>query len=351
MRMLDILSGIGGFALAASWVWGDELEIVSFCEIDHRCREFLAKTWPGVPIHDDIKTLDATQWLGTVDLLVGGPPCQPASRAGKQRGAEDDRWLWPSALRVLEECQPTWVCFENPPGIRDVGLDGILSQMEGLGYEVGTVDIPACAVNAPQLRHRYWILAHDGSVGYGSRRTEPKRQRRKVKASESLQHLANGIGSGRGADLQEAGPGRRVADRGIGENTWADLAAKQESLGKEFEEVLYGNLDKLVIRTEGHMADPETTTRICLPNRKEPESPAQDGRCCTDQWGNHVWMPCADGKVRRAPDNSFGLVDGLQHPLSEMVGPFHRSILGALGNSIVPHVAFEIMRAIKEASQ
>jgi hypothetical protein len=52
-------------------------------------------------------------------------------------------------------------------------------------------------------------------------------------------------------------------------------------------------------------------------------------------WGRSVWLPCADGKVRRAPDDSFGLVDGL-----------HRSLLGALGNSIVPHVAAEIMRAI-----
>lgn len=63
MRVLDLFSGIGGFTLSASWVWGDELEIVSFCEIDKRCRDFLAKTWPGVPIHDDIKTFSVDTFV------------------------------------------------------------------------------------------------------------------------------------------------------------------------------------------------------------------------------------------------------------------------------------------------
>ena len=57
MRHLDLFSGIGGFALAASWVWGQDHEIVSFCEIDPFCRKVLKKHWPDAPIHDDIKTL------------------------------------------------------------------------------------------------------------------------------------------------------------------------------------------------------------------------------------------------------------------------------------------------------
>ena len=77
MRMLDLFSGIGGFALAAEWTWGDELEIVGFCEIDKYCQKVLAKNFPGVPIYDDIKKLRGQEILeaaGEIDLITGGFP-------------------------------------------------------------------------------------------------------------------------------------------------------------------------------------------------------------------------------------------------------------------------------------
>ena len=77
MRMIDLFSGIGGFSLAASWVWGEQLEIVLFCENDKFCQRVLNKHWPEVSINEDIKTLDATQLRGTIDLVTGGFPCQP----------------------------------------------------------------------------------------------------------------------------------------------------------------------------------------------------------------------------------------------------------------------------------
>lgn len=152
---VDLFSGIGGFSLACKWAG---IETIQFVEIDKRCRDFLSKTYPGVPIHDDIKTF---KWDGRpVFLLTAGVPCQPASRAGKQRGKDDYRWLWPEALRVLSDVRPAWVVFENPPGIGDVGLSGIIAQVENKGYEVRVFGIPACAVGAPHRRERYWIVAH-----------------------------------------------------------------------------------------------------------------------------------------------------------------------------------------------
>jgi len=76
---LDLFSGIGGFSLAADWVWENDHKIIGFCEIDKFCQKVLKKHWPGVPIYDDIKKLDGKQF-GTVDLLTGGFPCQPYRR-------------------------------------------------------------------------------------------------------------------------------------------------------------------------------------------------------------------------------------------------------------------------------
>ncbi len=275
---VDLFSGLGGFALAAH---ANGVRTVQFCEIDGRCRDFLARAWPGVPIHDDVRTLglaDAQQdgrgrgcdqsdvggstgagkgeakdghssttpdcgCSSQVWLLTAGVPCQPASRAGKQRGSADDRWLWPEALRVLRLLHPTWALFENPPGIGDVGLAGILAEVEGAGYEVRVHGVPACAVGAPHRRERYWIVAHAG---------EARRE---------------------GADAEPGADG------------------------------------------------------LCAEHRE-------------GQWDDCVWLPCADGKLRRAPDDSFCLVDGL-----------HRSVLGALGNSIVPQVAEVLIRAMIQAEE
>lgn len=167
MRHLDLFSGIGGFALAAQWVWGAEHEIVSFCDNDKAAQVVLSKHWPGVPIHDDIKTLDATKWRGTVDLVTGGFPCQPFSCAGKRGGAADDRYLWPEMLRVIDECKPRWVLGENVPGIIGMELDRVLFDLERAGYEARPLVIPACAVDAPHRRARVWIVGYASGESIG----------------------------------------------------------------------------------------------------------------------------------------------------------------------------------------
>jgi DNA (cytosine-5)-methyltransferase 1 len=153
LKHLDLFSGIGGFALAARWVgW----ETVGFCEIDPYCQKVLRKHWPDVPIHEDIKTFDGQE----CDIISASWPCQPYSVAGKQKGAVDDRDLWPDTVRVLKRCQPTWFVGENVAGFIKVGLDSALSDLEDLGYSFRTFVIPAVAVGAPHRRDRVWIIAH-----------------------------------------------------------------------------------------------------------------------------------------------------------------------------------------------
>lgn len=164
MKHLDLFSGIGGFALAADWVWGAEHEIVSFCEIESFCQKVLKKHWPDVPIHDDIKTLKGDKY-GTIDLITGGFPCQSFSVAGKRRGKNDDRYLWPEMFRIIQEARPRWVIGENVTGIINMALDEVLSDLESEGYEAQTFIIPACSQNAPHRRDRVWIVANSKLPG------------------------------------------------------------------------------------------------------------------------------------------------------------------------------------------
>jgi len=155
MTHIDLFSGIGGFALACRWC---ELETICFCERDLYCQKILAKHWPDVPIVSDIREFDGTRYTD-VTILTGGPPCQPVSVAGERRGEADDRWLWPEMYRVITEARPRFVLFENVAGVRNMGLDEVLSDLEASGYATGAAIIPACAIQAQHRRDRCWVLA------------------------------------------------------------------------------------------------------------------------------------------------------------------------------------------------
>lgn len=162
MRHLDLFSGIGGFALATEQVWDDVEHI--FCDNEPFAQAVLKKHWPNAPIHGDIKTFDATA-LGPIDFVTGGFPCQPFSAAGKRKGKEDDRHLWPEMHRVISEAKPTWIIGENVARLTKFReFEDICTDLEALGYEVQPLIIPAASVGAPHRRDRVWIVAHsDGS--------------------------------------------------------------------------------------------------------------------------------------------------------------------------------------------
>ena len=171
MKVLDLFSGIGGFSLGLE---GAGMETVAFCEKDSFCRKVLAQHWPNVPIHEDIRDLDGQSYWGTVDVVCGGFPCQPFSVAGLRQGKDDDRHLWPEMLRVIRECQPRWVIGENVSGFIRMALDDVCADLEREGYEVRTVVLPACAVDARHRRDRVWIVGYTGSE-YRRRDTDGRR--------------------------------------------------------------------------------------------------------------------------------------------------------------------------------
>lgn len=162
MRHASLFSGIGGFDLAAEWMgWENVFQV----EIDKFCTKVLEKNFPNVTRYGDIKEFDGTKYRGTVDIISGGFPCQPFSVAGKRKGKQDDRYLWPEMLRVISEVRPAFIVGENVTGIISLALEQVLSSLEAEGYHTETFIIPACAVNTPHRRDRIWIIAYTNYYG------------------------------------------------------------------------------------------------------------------------------------------------------------------------------------------
>lgn len=159
MRHLDLFSGIGGFALSASWVWGEQHEIHSFVEIEPFCQKVLKKHWPEVQIHDDIKTYkhDGT----AIDLLTGGPPCQRTSVASAIQGKRTGETLWPEMARIIKLCSPNWIVVEQPSGNKEWEVQ-VENDLESLSYGHTRLKRQALFCGAPHSRRRTFIIANSG---------------------------------------------------------------------------------------------------------------------------------------------------------------------------------------------
>jgi DNA (cytosine-5)-methyltransferase 1 len=158
IKVLSLCSGIGGFEIACELAG---MEIVGQVEIDPYCLKVLEKHWPGVKRMTDIKKVRGDEF-GAIDLIVAGIPCQPYSVAGKRRGDEDDRALWPEIFRIIKKARPTWIIIENVVGFVSLALDNVLAELESEGYETQSFIIPASAVGAPHRRSRLFVVAYSG---------------------------------------------------------------------------------------------------------------------------------------------------------------------------------------------
>lgn len=154
MKVLDLFSGIGGFSIGLERAG---MRTVGFCEIDPYCREVLARHWPGVPVHDDVRTLSGID----ADVICGGFPCQDLSVAGDGAGLAGARsGLWSEYLRLINEGKPAWAIIENVVALRSRGLDQVLRQLAEIGYDAEWYCIPAAAIGAFHRRDRIWIVAY-----------------------------------------------------------------------------------------------------------------------------------------------------------------------------------------------
>lgn len=318
---LSLFTGIGGLDLAAEWAG---FRTVGQCEWkEGHTTKVLEKHWPNVPRWRDIRTLTKESFyertgLRTVDVISGGFPCQPFSVAGKRRGAEDDRYLWPEMLRVVSELRPTWVIGENVAGILTMeqpgavsGVEGrnvsilqdqilyeatwsrqknlllpqLLGSLEGIGYSVQVFVFPACAVGAPHRRDRVFIVAYHSQPRSG------------------------------GLSVQRRGSQKADADLdGSCENV-AHSAGKQDWRVQQSE----------------FQADTGTGGQVDVPDTESAKCPWSGA----EAWGWRGELRC-DGWWSVEPD-----VGRVAHGVPDRVDR-----LTELGNAVVPYQAFPIFEGI-----
>ena len=243
----QLFAGIGGFGLAAQWAG---IENVWANEIDGFCCKVLSKNFSNLKIYErDIREIGKHN-LEPVDIITGGFPCQPFSHAGKRKGKEDYRYLWPEMFRVVrdnkrkqeERGKDSWVIVENVTGLLSMGdggafegvqprvenkeiirqedydqfvkifsleeimlLESICQDLEQAGYSVQPYSIPACSVGAWHRRDRIWIICHT-NVANSHRRfkfgEKGKIQTRRNTSNNGGQNVTNtnSVRCGRGKD-------------------------------------------------------------------------------------------------------------------------------------------------------
>lgn len=193
----SLFSGIGGFDLAAEWAGFENIFQV---ELDTYCQKVLQKNFPNVKKYWNIKTFDANEYKGKIDIISGGFPCQPFSGANSNRkGIEDDRYLWPEMFRIICEVEPGYVLAENVYGILNQGgglvFEQVLSDLESKGYEVQPVIIPACSKNAIHKRDRVWFIAHSTEFRRRGRNNKRHSEIQERSLCQSIENNGNRVRS------------------------------------------------------------------------------------------------------------------------------------------------------------
>lgn len=354
----SLFSGIGGFDLAASWMgW----ENVFHCEINPFGQKILKYYWPDAITYSDITKTDFSIHRGEIDVLTGGFPCQPYSLAGKRKGTEDERHLWPEMLRAIREINPVWIVGENVFGI--VNWDGgvvfehIQADLEAEGYEVQPYVLPACGVNAPHRRDRVWFIAHrtdtriarrDGEQGNDGRQNNGRDvYQRNGRGNDGDETPQNSLRDGclqrepdqNGTDIRElrdAGTGNSIGIRGeqvagIASNTrlFRPQIGQFDTMGTEqlCKEQTVANSD-----SKRH----EECKPSSKPSKTEGVNSEEDFGMPSD-WDNFPTQPAIRGRN-----------DGLSTELDGITVSKHRNeSIKAYGNAVVPELVFQIFKSIQ----
>ena len=371
IKVLSLFAGIGGIDLGLEST--GRFETVQFVEYERFCQHILRRHWPDVPIWGDVKTFDPDS-CGDIDLICGGYPCQPFSVAGKQKGAEDDRHLWPRMFEIIKHKRPTWVLCENVSGHVNLGLDQVLFDLESEGYSWQTIVLGAVAVDAPHRRQRLFIVANTNNTGdrTSQRRTDQNRQTHDEGQEEQPQFKSGGHST----DVANTdNKGLRTRIGGANAYNEEDGRARKDNRGRSTRNAERNNIttsknenldvpNTNVEGLEGQRIDKEisgkkTSRKFDEHSSEGDVSDTISERGCSGQTGNQDAedvgeQPRGTEHGERSIERRLGgMVDGVPTWMDEpdisrvttnQVGRTQR--LKALGNAVVPQVVAQIARAI-----
>ena len=332
----SLFSGIGGFDLAAEWSGFTNL---FNCEWEEFPRRVLKHHFPNAKQFGDIKEFNATAYSGRIDILSGGFPCQPFSVAGKRKGSEDERHLWPEMLRVIGECQPRWVVGENVRGLcswsNGLVFETCCSDLEAVGYSVQSFIIPACATNAPHRRDRVWIVAKNTDCdGRGS-----------IKRKEESKEWGFGnVSTGGNERIQTDYGKNRFASDSDNIGTSSRLREVQSKDGEIPERNNDAKLsdtstrnapDTDNARTNNSMQNNENREKGNEGRQKQPFPQLGESR---SKWENFPTIPPICGGDDGLPKELDGIT----------FSKWRKESIKGYGNAIVPQVAHRIFQSIKQ---
>ena len=204
---LGLCAGIGGIELGIALATAGRFRPVCFVENDRFCQGVLERRFPGVPTWDDLKTFDGKPWRGCVDIVSAGFPCQPFSVAGKQKGREDARYLWPEIARIIGECRPAAVFLEN---VAERAYEEAVPDLEALDFECSPFRVATVAkMGGGHIRRRWFLLAHPSGNDI---RQQPGRLGG-ARGAEAAQPEADSLGYGH-VEGQLQPQGTEQAERG-----------------------------------------------------------------------------------------------------------------------------------------
>jgi len=322
LNVLDLFSGIGGFSVGLEAT--GKFKTIGFCEQDKFCQKVLRKHWNDVPIYEDIKKLDARKI--NADVVVGGFPCQSISIAGKQKGKDDDRFLFPQMLRVIKEVKPKWIIGENVQNLLNISngeiLQGIHNDLEACGYEVQTFSISASSQGAWHKRARVWIVASNTN------------SRLSIGENEKIQTRGDTFDNGSSADVSDSKCNKRqdTSTRQGGASKIRGIYSQEK---KQTSHDLWGKTSRCnaPLGKQKNVTDTDKFgTQI--QTQREHTSIKMLGSTSKESWWKTQSKLC-------------GVPDGVQYELY----PNRANRIKALGNSIVPQIVTEIGKAIIAAEK
>jgi DNA (cytosine-5)-methyltransferase 1 len=254
-------------------------------------------------------------WPDDRPVWTGSCPCQPFSVAGKRKGTEDKRHLWPEFARLIRECKPATV-FGEQVASKDgrEWLSGVFADLEEMGYRRAGADLCAAGVGAPHIRQRLYWMADSKSW---------RQQPQQMFESAGIQLEDDGE---KKTILATCGYGTGICCR-MGNPTGDRWDARRTEPGR-----------------------PERITETSVNGRfGDMHNDGSQGRsdgigeysCQLSPWSSSSWIECKDGKARRIPLKS--ILFPLAHGVPNRVG----TLRGA-GNAIVPQAAAEFIRAAME---